>query len=478
MIAFRNCSLVRGILLVFGSLLCSISPAWAEPTSGEPAAQSFDVFAGDANATNKGGGIVGSGGYYYSVVTIGPRWELSDGSTLKITLDGKRVTKKEVQRQNARGLGAISWGITLMDMDHPEGLVREVTASFDLKPGAATPSTAVTAAKADGGTFTIEIPKDASRLKQIDVRWMWNEKNDKTLQFAAAAELKPADRFKFTIVGKSSIAALKELPRFEADKYVSGDLGTFGKGAESTATLSDWIAFAKEVNEKFSEDPLTKPAANPALDRRDSLNGQYRLYSRQVISFECTNRDGKWKVAKLKWEKGQEEADPGLERLSDFAALIPPDLSWFSAPLQQKQWYLRDDGNWDAAGNQTEEFDEVAFQYAVRGRPNAAANQYMEHLFGSRTHADPWVGNDAHPTLVEYSYIAHAIAFKLGCATGKGTLAATISGTHFPTHHLFVNGKHSKTVAQDKFHFLWSPEYRQGFRNLGLIAFRDDIMVP
>jgi hypothetical protein len=57
-------------------------------------------------------------------------------------------------------------------------------------------------------------------------------------------------------------------------------------------------------------------------------------------------------------------------------------------------------------------------------------------------------------------------------------LVATISGTHFPTHHLFVNGKHSKTVAQDKFHFLWSPEYRQGFRNLGLIAFRDDIMVP
>jgi hypothetical protein len=199
------------------------------------------------------------------------------------------------------------------------------------------------------------------------------------------------------------------------------------------------------------------------------------LYSRQVLSFDCINRDGKWKVGNLKWEKTKEESDPGIERLGESVALLPPALIWFSSPLQ-KQWYLRDYGNAD--GSIPGEFDDVSFEYGVRGKPQDAANKYMEFLFGSRTHADPWVGNEEHPVLEEYSYIAHSIALKASCPSGKGSLTAAITGTFFPTHHLFVNGKHIQTVPQDKFDKLWVPEYRQNFRNLWLTEFRNTILAP
>jgi hypothetical protein len=178
------------ISLVFLALATfAVTPAPAQDLSGEPQPQSFDVFAGNANEKNRSGGFVGSGGYYYAVVTVAPRWEIADDGTAKIILSGQRIMKKEIDRRNPGGLAAISWGIDLMDMENPSGLVQDVTVHFAHKAGSEPTSSAAKIAKPDGGAYKAQIPDGASELTHFDIHWKWIGRNDKTLTFEVHAQL-------------------------------------------------------------------------------------------------------------------------------------------------------------------------------------------------------------------------------------------------------------------------------------------------
>jgi len=163
----------------------SNEPAKPELIFGEPSPQSFEVYAGDANESTKGGGIVGGGGYYYAVVTIAPRYELPGDGTARITLDSAHVTRKEIQRQDPHGLALVSWSIDLMDMSAPAGRVTQVKANFD--------SGSATSDAHGAGTYVFQIPQGASKLNTFEVQWEWGRKQQASGVFGTRWHITGAD---------------------------------------------------------------------------------------------------------------------------------------------------------------------------------------------------------------------------------------------------------------------------------------------
>lgn len=169
----------QSILLV---LACLVGTAAAAPATkpgeaivaGEPEPQSFDIFAGNADASTANRGMIGGGGYYHATVTVAPRFEVPGDGTVKIILDGERVTAKTIQRQDPGGLALLTWSFDLMDMDSPARLVKRVTANFD---GASVTSDAVGAQ-----TYVFKVPAGSARLESFEVDWAWL-KNEKSLRF-------------------------------------------------------------------------------------------------------------------------------------------------------------------------------------------------------------------------------------------------------------------------------------------------------
>ncbi len=171
--------LLAGLCLQIPVARAQPAPAAADSTlaaSGEPPPQAFDVFAGNANESTKNRGMIGGGGYYYTIVTIAPRYEVTKERVVRIVLDAPRVTKKDVKQQDPGGLALLTWSFALMDMENPSGLVKEVTAKFG--------SLSTTSATPQNGVFVFQMPPGASRLEGFDVHWTWG-RNDVVLTFEA-----------------------------------------------------------------------------------------------------------------------------------------------------------------------------------------------------------------------------------------------------------------------------------------------------
>ena len=173
----------QSILLALACLACTAAAMPRPPsadaiTVGNPEPQSFDVFAGNADASTANRGMIGGGGYYHATVTIAPRYEVPGDGTVKIILDGERVTAKTIQRQDPGGLALLTWSFDLMDMDSPARLVKRVTARFD--------GASVTSDTAGAQTYVFKIPAGSTRLEGFVVDWAWL-KNEQSLQFKGDA---------------------------------------------------------------------------------------------------------------------------------------------------------------------------------------------------------------------------------------------------------------------------------------------------
>lgn len=148
-----------------------------EMVAGDPAPQSFEVFAGDANESTQNRGMTGGGGSYHARVTVAPRYELPGDGTVRILLGSDRVTADVIERRDPGGLALITWSIDLSYMDDPSDRVRAVTARFD---GGAT----AVSEQAGAGTYVFPLPNGASRLEGFRVAWEWKDQR-KTLDFEA-----------------------------------------------------------------------------------------------------------------------------------------------------------------------------------------------------------------------------------------------------------------------------------------------------
>jgi hypothetical protein len=273
-------------------------------------------------------------------------------------------------------------------------------------------------------------------------------------------------RASFKIVGKSYIAHVKPPAFLPNDGYDPGGFGTNGHDHTiETATAADYITLTKETNQQFDEDPLTKPAGNPALDRRDGKAGQYRIYSSETVSFGCVKQADKWKVLDFTWHAAKEESDAGLERLPPKnTAAIPSEPKFYPVPWQRQQ-YLRQIGG--AGGVKQGAFDEVGFQYGVKGRPHKLAETYLRLMVEGRHHKDA-NGKDRL-----YAYASHFIGGRAYCDAGTPKLSVNISGTAFPSHLLFVNGKPLKKLPQGNYDQLWRPELTPLVNTGGFVKFRE-----
>jgi hypothetical protein len=277
--------------------------------------------------------------------------------------------------------------------------------------------------------------------------------------------------FKFTMVSKMSIGAYANpsvtiLRRdfFGNREYVwnpggwGGPVGIPFRGWISVGDL--WplpfrqAAFAPTLN--IAEDPTTKPAGNPANDRRDGTNGQYRVYGKQAISFQC---DCNNKVVNFRQIAGDEENDVGIEIAAlvggGAVALVPPAAIWHASPIQT-QPYLRTMG--PVAGP----VNDVKFHWAVRGRPHPAA----EIAFTWNV----WPRNA--------TYISTTVAGRAYCENGVGKLTVAATGTLFPTHRIWVNGTLAITLNQSSVSTLWRRAANPPFVVGSMVAHRAQEAVP
>lgn len=82
--------------------------------------------------------------------------------------------------------------------------------------------------------------------------------------------------------------------------------------------------------------------------------------------------------------------------------------------------------------------DKISFSYRMRGQPNVAANKLM---------------SEVKPR--SCSFIWHVVEGNLSCKAGKPVLNATLRGSGFPSHRLWIDGKLVKDQPQGPFDKLW-----------------------
>ena len=144
-------------------------------------------------------------------------------------------------------------------------------------------------------------------------------------------------------------------------------------------------------------------------------SGGYRLFSEVRLDLQCSgNKVAKWKISPAAIDSGKEfryvsttgDLQPGLT--------ATPALSGETA------------------------VDKVTIKYRMRGQPNDAANILM---------------NKVKPRAC--TYIWHAIDAEVACKDGKPRAGATMSGSKFPSHRLWINGMLVKDIPQGPFDSLW-----------------------
>jgi hypothetical protein len=142
---------------------------------------------------------------------------------------------------------------------------------------------------------------------------------------------------------------------------------------------------------------------------------EYRLWSQLVVDVTCSGE----KVAS--WQLHPVQQDFGSE------IVIFATAGDLSKPLKVQP---------SQSGKSPT--DKVSFSYRLRGRPNDAAVAVM-NLVKPRT----------------CSYIWHEVAGTLACRQNQPQIAATITGSKFPSHRLWVGNMKVKDVAQGPFKNLW-----------------------
>jgi len=147
---------------------------------------------------------------------------------------------------------------------------------------------------------------------------------------------------------------------------------------------------------------------NPMADTKDK---HYRLYSERTFSVTCMGS------RLINVVPSQLDTDSGKEGL--FQA---PALNVLSISARR-------------SGNST--FD---FSWAVKGRPHPAVEPPFQ-LVCPRTSV----------------YIWHVINGQIDCSSSRIRVTATIIGSQFPSHRVFVRGTVSDTVRQGPFRNLWIP---------------------
>jgi hypothetical protein len=152
---------------------------------------------------------------------------------------------------------------------------------------------------------------------------------------------------------------------------------------------------------------------NPADGLKSS--GNFRLRSELSVNATCSaNKIASWQFDPIKQDFGAE-----FVFLATSGDLIKP--------LKALP---------DLKGNV--QVDKVTFSYRLRGRPNALGVDAM---------------NKVKPRTC--SYIWHEISGNFTCRDGKVVIAADITGSGFPSHRLWVQGKKVAEVPQGPFKNLW-----------------------
>lgn len=145
-----------------------------------------------------------------------------------------------------------------------------------------------------------------------------------------------------------------------------------------------------------------------------SDTAEYRLFSELDVQGNCSaDKVSSWKIGGLSISFGKEAF---FQTSGDV-----------SKPLQVRP-----------SSSGTVATDSVDFAYRVRGQPIDKVNQSMAA---------------ARPRTC--TYIWHEVHGALRCKGGKPFVAASISGSGFPSHRLWVGGELVKNVAQGPFKKLW-----------------------
>jgi hypothetical protein len=146
---------------------------------------------------------------------------------------------------------------------------------------------------------------------------------------------------------------------------------------------------------------------NPMHDRKDK---GYRLYSACTLRVTCRNGQLVDVIA------SQLDTDSGKEGPLQTPPLITSPVNIVRLP------------------------DGFEFGWSARGRPHIAVEPGFQ-LVCPRTSVFIW----------------HRISGRVQCTPSGARVSVNLSGSKFPTHRAFVNGKVVSTVAQHEFARLWFP---------------------
>ena len=165
------------------------------------------------------------------------------------------------------------------------------------------------------------------------------------------------------------------------------------------------LAWATDV--AYSENPLT-----------DAKDKHYRLYSSRSFTVTCENG----RIISV--APSMLDSDAGKECIPQTSACLQPPPLLLSAVTA------------GSTGPNTFEFS-----WTARGRPHAAAEPAFQ-LVCPRTSF----------------YIWHSVSGRIKCSDGGVRVDARITGSHFPSHRVFVNGvARAPTIRQGPFSNLWVP---------------------
>jgi hypothetical protein len=157
----------------------------------------------------------------------------------------------------------------------------------------------------------------------------------------------------------------------------------------------------------------TKFGENPADGAKES--GDYRLLSQVKVDMHCVGEKvSDWNVHPVEMDFGKE-----FYFISTSGSLAKP-LNVVPSPTGKSS------------------VDKVTINYRVQGQPNSLGITSM-NLAKSRTCSKIW----------------HDVSATLTCKAGKSEVTSTLTGSSFPSHTMWVQGKIAKRLVQGPFRNLW-----------------------
>jgi hypothetical protein len=218
-------------------------------------------------------------------------------------------------------------------------------------------------------------------------------------------------------------------------------LYTLAQSPQTTITLQTKSYIARMVTPQSEQQGKPDDATTKALGFEQLVGGRVQAYELMLLTdqiFRENPTDGTKETDQFRlWSKLQITGKCSAGKIVRWAVSEPEIAFGKEGALNATGEILTPLKVQPSASGNTSQ-STISFRYAIKGRPHALATPAFENIQPRQCY-----------------WIWHEISGTASCSGNTFTVSSSVSGSQFPSHRLWQNGKLVSEITQGPFDNLW-----------------------